>query len=145
MYHVNLKNNTKVIVNGETLKLRKFKKKSGLVHEEYEIPLGSKKGTIILKNMSAPQLIIDGKDCATGEDYVPVKTPKWAYLFVALHFINCINGALGAVLAVIGVSLTVAVAGNKKMNVAIRVVLCIAILLVAFLAVFGIALLASGM
>lgn len=145
MYNVNVKSNTKVLVNGEALKLRKYKKKSGLVHEEYEIPVGSKTALLVLKNMSAPQLVIDGKDCATGEAYEPVKIPKWAYIFVVLHFVNFLNGALGIIMAVIGLSLTVAVAGNKKLNVAIRVLLCTGILVLAILLVFGIALAVAGM
>lgn len=94
MHKVEL-NNQKLVVDGEKLKLRKFKKKSGLIHEEYEIPVGSKNALLVLKNMSTPQLVIDGLDCATGEEYVPVKLPKWAYVFIVLHFINFLNGALG--------------------------------------------------
>lgn len=143
MYTVSLKGR-KVTVNNEVLKLYKYKKKSGLVHEEYEIPIGAKTGLIVIKNMSAPQLVIDGRDCATGEEYEPIKIPKWAYIFVVLHFVNFLNGALGVVLAIIGLSLTVSVSCNKKMNVGIRILLDIGILVASIALVFGIAYLVAG-
>lgn len=143
MYTVTM-NGRKVTVNGEKLKLNKYKKKSGLVHEEYEIPVGPKTGLIVIKNLSAPQLVIDGKDCATGEEFEPIKIPKWAYIFVVLHFVNFLNGAIGAVIAVVGLSLTVAVSCNKKMNIGMRIILNIGILAAAIALVFGIAWMISG-
>lgn len=144
MHKVEL-NNQKLVVDGEKLKLRKFKKKSGLIHEEYEIPVGPKNALLVLKNMSAPQLVIDGLDCATGEEYVPVKLPKWAYVFIVLHFVNFLNGALGCCIAIIGISATSAVCFNQKMNTVMKIVLSIAILALALILTFGLALVVASM
>lgn len=103
-YDVALKNANKLMINGEELKLKAYKKKTGLVHTEYEVPVGTKTALLIIRSMGTPQLIIDNKDCATGEDYVPVKLPKWAYIFIVLHCINVLNGALGIFLAIAGVT-----------------------------------------
>lgn len=143
MYDLELKGRN-LLINGETLKLKKYKKKTGLTHEEYEVPVGSKTALVVIKNMSAPQLVIDNRDCATGEEYVPIKLPKWSYIFVILHLVNFLNGALGAVLAVIGIALTTSISCNTKMNVAARVLLDLAVLILALLLVFGIALLVAG-
>lgn len=143
-YEIELKSNS-LVVNGEKLKLSKHKKKTGLIHTEYEVPVGPKTALLIVRSLSAPQLVIDNKDCATGEEYVPVKLPKWAYIFVVLHCVNVINGLLGVILAVIGIALTTSVSCNKKLNAAVRVLLDIAILILAFVVVFGIALLVAGL
>lgn len=57
--------------------------------------MGAKTALLVIRSMSTPQLVIDNRDCATGEEYVPVKLPVWAYAFVVLHCINFINGAIG--------------------------------------------------
>ena len=139
MYNIELKGR-KLKVNGENLKLRKYRKKTGLVHEEYEIPVGSKNALLLLRNMGGTVLVIDNKDCATGEEYVPVKIPGWAYIFIVLHCVGFIGGAIGACLAVVGITLTASVSSNRKMNVFIRVILDLVILVLAALAILAIAL-----
>ena len=139
MHNIELKGR-KLKVDGENIKLRKYRKKTGLVHEEYEIPVGSKNALLVLRNMGGTVLVIDNKDCATGEEYVPVKIPGWAYIFIVLHCLNFANGALGTFLAVVGITLTASVSSNRKMNVLIRVLLDLVILVLAVLAVFSIAL-----
>lgn len=134
----------KVVVNGEELKLKDYKKKTGLVHTEYEFPAGPKTALLIVRSMGTPQLVIDNKDCATGEEYVPVKLPAWGYVFVVLHCVNLLNGAIGVLMAILGVTATYSVSCNRKMNVALRVLLNIGILVVFYAIVFGIALLAAG-
>lgn len=144
MYQVDL-NNRKVKINGELLKLKGYKKKTGLVTEEYEIPVGSKTALLVIKTMSAPQLVIDNKDCATGEDYVPTKLPGWAYVFVVLHCVNFLNGAIGCLLAVIGVVVTTSISCNRKLNVMVRVLLNLVVLILFFALVFGVAFLVAGL
>lgn len=139
MYNIKVKGR-QLKVNGENIKLRKYRKKTGLVHEEYEIPVGSKKALLVLRNMGGTVLVIDNKDCATGEEYVPVKIPGWAYIFIALHCVSFIGGALGAFLAVVGITLTASVSSNKKMSVFIRVILDFVILVLAALMVIAIGL-----
>lgn len=144
MYNVALKNK-KLLVNGEKIKLnRKVRKKMGLVHEEYEVPIGNKKALIVINTMKAPQLIIDNKDCATGEEYVPVKLPIWAYLFVVLHFVNFFNGALGALAALCGIVITYSVSGNTRMNTLIKLILNVVVVVIAYIIVFGVAFAVAG-
>ena len=76
-----------VIVNGEKTKLRKLARKTHLLTTDYMVPVGSKTATLIIGTFNSRRMIIDGKDCATGEDYVPQKLPVWAYIFIVL---NCI-------------------------------------------------------
>ena len=143
MYNLELKGK-KLLVNGEDIKLKKYRKKTGLIHEEYEFPLGSKTAFLDLRNMNSSVLVIDNKNCDTGEEYVPIKTPGWAYIFVVLHCLNFLNGALGAAFAVIGIMLTVSISSNRKMNVVVRVLLDLAILVVAVIAIFAVALMLTG-
>ncbi len=144
MYNLELKGK-KLLVNGEDIKLKKYRKKTGLIHEEYEFPLGSKTAFLDLRNMNSSVLVIDNKNCDTGEEYVQIKTPGWAYIFVVLHCLNFLNGALGAAFAVIGIMLTVSISSNRKMNVVVRVLLDLAILVVAVIAIFAVALMLTGL
>ena len=95
--------------------------------------------------MNSSVLVIDNKNCDTGEEYVPIKTPGWAYIFVVLHCLNFLSGALGAAFAVIGIMLTVSISSNRKMNVVVRVLLDLAILVVAVIAIFAVALMLTGL
>lgn len=144
-YDVALKGSYKLLVNGEELKLRKYKKKTGLVHTEYEVPVGTKTALLIVRSMGTPQLVIDNKDCATGEDYVPVKLPAWAYVFIVLHCINVLNGVLGVFLAVAGVTITTSLSCNKKLNIAVRVILNLVVLILFWAVVFAVAFMAAGL
>lgn len=137
-------NNRKLVINGEKSKLKAYTKKkngflAGLLSEEYEIPLGSKTATLVLWNMKAPRLIIDNKDVATGEEYVPTVLPKWSYIFILLHFINFFNGAIGVLIALAGIALTTAVSANSKFSTAVKLILDIVILVLLVGVVFGIA------
>ncbi|MDE7287075.1 MAG: hypothetical protein K2N55_09595, partial [Lachnospiraceae bacterium] len=114
------------------------------IHEEYEFPIGSKTAFLDLRNMNGSVLVIDNKDCATGETYVPVKVPGWAYIFIVLHCLNFLNGAIGGAMAVIGMMLTAAISSNRKINVILRVLLDLVVLVLAIAAVFGVALMIAG-
>ena len=107
--------------------------------------MGAKTALLVIRSMSTPQLVIDNRDCATGEEYVPVKIPGWAYVFVVLHCINFINGAIGWIMAVIGIALTTSVSCNKKFSVIVKVLLDLAILILAYAVVFGVAFLVTGL
>lgn len=143
-YTVKMKGSN-VEINGEKLVLnKKYKKKTGLVHEEYEFPVGSKTALLVRKNLSAPQLVIDGVDCATGEQYVPFKMPWWSYLFVILHLINFLNGAIGGLAAIVGIGATTAISTNSRMNIVVRILLNAVVLILAYAVVFGLALAVAG-
>lgn len=130
-----------VIVNEEKSKLKSLLTKRGFLESQFSIPVGSRQALLVIANTyGRAKLVIDGKDCATGEDYYPVKVPKWAYVFIVLHFINCINGLLGIILALFGTSCTVSISSNTKFSLPVRILLNIAVLVAAYLIVLGIAL-----
>lgn len=143
MYKVDLKG-AKLTVNGEELRLKDYQKSSGLIQVEYEIPIGSKQAILILKSVGEPVLAIDNKNCATGEEFTPIELPKWAYVFIALHCFNFLNGAVGIVLAAVGIVLAVIIACNTKMSIAVKVLLELAVFILALLGIIGIALLIRG-
>lgn len=130
-YYIEL-NKNKVCINGQDIKLKDYIRKTGFIHTEYEIPVGSQKVLLVVRSLSAPHLYIDNRDCETGEEYVPMKIPGWAYIFMVLHCFNFLNGAIGGALGVFGIALTAAIACNKKMNIAVRVLLNI----IVFAAIF---------
>lgn len=144
MYHVEMKNKN-LFINGEKQKLdRKTRSKSGFISEEHTVTIGSKTALIVMQSAQKPLLIIDNKDCATGEEYVPVTTPKWAYIFFVLHCLNFTNGAIGAMMAVFGISITTSISSNKNMNIVVRILLDIIVLVLAYVVVFCVAFALAG-
>lgn len=127
-----------VVVNGEKSKLRSLYTKRTMLQSQYSVPVGSKKALLVVGSFGRTSLVIDGKDCATGEDYVPLKIPKWAYVFVVLQLVNCINGAVGIVFAFFGITATLSVSGNPKFSTPVKILLDIVILFVIFIIEFGI-------
>lgn len=148
-YNVQFKGSRKLTINGEKVKLKTYRRKLGLlkslVSDEYEIPLGSKTALLVIQNMKSPQLVIDNKDCATGEEYIPLDIPKWSYIFIILHFINILNGAIGCALAIAGMAATTAISANKKFSAAVKLILDLVILVLFFAITFGIAFAVAGL
>ena len=144
-YYIELKNNKKLSINGEALKLKDYVKKTGLVHTEYELQLGSKTALLVLMSMNQPHLYIDNRDFETGQEYTPLKIPGWAYIFMVLHCINFLNGALGGAMAVVGLTVTTYISCNRNMNIIIRLLLNIALLVLIYGIVFGVAFLLAGL
>lgn len=143
-YNVELIKNNKVVVNGQELKLKDYRVKTGMIHTEYEIPVGPKRALLVIMSMKQPQLVIDGRDCTTGAEYVPIKIPVWSYIFIVLHCINFMNGAMGGALAAVGILATVSVSTNNKMNIALKILVNLAILIVVYVIIFGLALIMSS-
>ncbi len=144
-YYVELRNNKEIAVNGALLKLKDYRAKTGMVQTEYEIPLGSKKALLVIRSMSEPALVLDNRDCATGEEYVPAKVPAWAFVFMALHCINFRNGAIGGAMGAMGIIITASVSGNRKMNILARIGIDIAVLAGAYAIVYAVALALVGL
>lgn len=76
----------------------------------WEVPIGGTR-TILYGGgwLSGLQqrLVLDGRDVMTGEEYRPVeKLPVWAYIFIVLHAVNLLNGAIGGCLTVIGITIS---------------------------------------
>lgn len=140
-YEIKLKGN-KVFVNNEGTKLMSLLVKRGLLQSTYAIEVGAKEALLIASSLiGGTKLVIDEKDCATGEAYVPLKIPKWAYIFMALHMINYfLGGLLGALIGLIGCSVTVSISSNKKIPILARVALDVVVLILIYVLVLGIAL-----
>lgn len=137
-------NGRKLTINGEKIALKTLEKKTHFMDTEYQLPIGSKMAMLVVRSFGNAQLVIDGKDCATGEDYVPQVLPKWAYVFMVLHLVNFINGAIGVCLAIIGCMLTSAVSCNPKFNTVVKILLDLAILVVMVILTFGLAIMVAG-
>lgn len=140
IYTIHLKS-SKVQINGEVFKLKSLLKKFGYLKSEYELPVGRKKALLVTGGMVAgTNLYIDGIECITGKPYEPLVLPKWAYIFIIIHVCNLLNGAIGGLCAVMGVSLTVYIATNTKMNSTLKLILNILVLILAAVIVFSAAL-----
>ena len=138
-YEIKLKGN-KIFVNNEGTKLKSLLIKREWFQSTFAIKVGAKEALLIASSLlGGTKLVIDEKDCATGEAYVPVKIPKWAYIFMALHMINLfLGGLLGAVIGLIGCSATISISSNKKIPIAGRVALDFLVLIIIYVLVLGI-------
>lgn len=138
-FYVELRNKKQFAVNGAVYNLKDYRKKTGTLQTEYEIPVGHKNALLVIRSMGQPCLVIDNRDCETGEEYVPLKMPAWAWIFIILHFINFRNGAIGGAMAAVGWIATASVSANRKMNIAVRVLIDIGILIGIYAVVIGVA------
>ncbi len=127
----------KLVVNGEAVKLKNLMSKKSGMWKIYELPLGAKKAEYYVNNwIGGVKLVMDGVDCATGKPFTAPELPKWAYVFLIVHLayiLFLMGGALGVLMAFLGMVATISVSCNKNMSVAVRVLLDIGIL-VAFAA-----------
>lgn len=119
-----------IVINGEKTRLKSLYSKRTMLQSQYTVSVGSKEALLVLGMFGHANLVIDGKDCATGEDYVPLVVPKWAYVFIVLHLVNLINGLLGVLIAFIGIGATISVSTNRKFSTPVKVLLDFIILLV---------------
>lgn len=142
-YKIELKKN-QVIVNGrEPMKLNKLVKLGSTWETNYYIPLDGKEAILHVRQFSAPVLSFQGKDCSTGEEYVPLKMPGWVWVFIVLHAINffiLIGGAIGGVLQFFVAALMVSASANTKKKLSIRILSCVAIWLLSTVVQFILAL-----
>lgn len=147
-YRIELKKN-QVSVNGaEPVKLNKLTRKSNLIETNYSIMIEGKEAVLHIRQFGAPVLSYDGRDCATGEEYIPVKMPGWTWVFIVLHVIDfffLIGGAIGGMVQILIITAMASVASDTKMSTGVRVLACLGIWLVStvvqFILAFGIALL----
>lgn len=143
-YKIRLGGNN-VIVNDEKIKLKSLNCRREGMFRIYELPVGEKKAELHRNAwVGGTVLVMDGKDCATGEDFVPANLPKWAYIFIVLHCFNLMNGALGGILAVLCVSATISISSNPRFHTAFKVLLNICIVILSVAVIFGIALLIAS-
>ncbi len=141
-YRIELKKN-KVSVNGaEPMKLNKLARKSNLLETNYSMMIEGKEATIHIRQFGKTILSYDGRDCATGEEYIPVKVPGWVWFFVVLHaidFLFLIGGALGGVIQVLIIVAMASVASKTQKPTAIRVLACAGIWLLSTIVQFVLA------
>lgn len=133
-YKVELKKNKVSINNAEPIKLTKLARKSSLWESHYSMMIEGKEAVIHIKQYGDPVLSYDGKDCATGEEYVPTKVPIWAWVFIVLHVADwffLIGGALGGVIQALVLAAIAAVSSNTKKSTGTRVLVCAAIWLLS--------------
>ncbi len=136
----------KLVINGEKVKLKSLMSKKEGLFRIYDVPVGGKTAQLYVNNwVGGTRLAMDGLDCATGKPFTPPKMPVWGYIFMVLHCINFINGAVGALMAVVGVAATIAITTNTKLPLVLRILLDIGLVILAFVVVFGVALAANSM
>lgn len=104
--------------------------------KDFQFSVGMKTAHLYKRPFAEPQLVIGGKDCATGENYEPQVLPKWSYIFLVLHLFNFKCGILGILLASAGLAATSAVSGNKKIPTVMRILFDVGILLGIYIIVF---------
>lgn len=138
-YRVELKKNAISVNGAEPVKLNKLARKSSLTETHYSMMIEGKEAVLHVKQFGAVVLSYDGRDCATGEEYIPAKMPGWAWVFIVLHavdFFFLIGGAIGGILQVFIITAIAAVASNRKKSTGVRVLVCIGIWLLSTIAQF---------
>ncbi|MCI8660255.1 MAG: hypothetical protein HFG54_08445 [Lachnospiraceae bacterium] len=121
----------KLVVNGEKNKLKNLMSKKDGMWKIYELPLGPKKAEYYVNTwVGGAKLIMDGVDCATGKPYTPARLPKWAYVFLVIHLayiLFLLGGALGVLMAFLGMMATISVSCNNNFSLPVKVLLNIGI------------------
>lgn len=141
-YKVEFSKNKVSINNEEPVKLNKLTKKSNLLGTDYSMMIEGKEAVLHIRSFSAPVLSYDGRDCATGEEYIPAKMPAWTWVFIILHaadFFLLLGGALGGAIQALVIILMASIASNTKMSTGLRVFLCAGIWLLSSALQFALA------
>ena len=127
-FSVDLKG-SKVSINGAPPeRLNRFAKKTHFIDTEYTIPLGNRTATLVIQSMASPVLAYNGVNCATGEPWEYQKIPVWGWIFLIIDIILApFFGWLWALLAL----LVSAVVIRSKMNVGLKIILCILLIIAA--------------
>ena len=125
-----------VEINGTRYKIRSLPARK-LLFLTMEVDLPISGAHVMLVSM---ELVVDGVMLRTGKPYTPIgKIPVWAYVVSALNLAQIMNGAVGGVLAVLGIFLTLRLSTSENLAPALRVLLSIAYLVVSWAAVFALA------
>lgn len=147
-YHIVWKNRV-VQVNDQEMKVKSLPMERKMAYGRWTIPVGNTEAYFYGSGWLASggnRLVINGLDCETGEEYTPLeKLPAWAYIFIVLHAVNLINGAFGAMLAVLGITVTISIVSNQKLNTALKILLCLGMLAASVAVVFGLILMIAQM
>ena len=57
---------------------------------------------------------------------------------MGIHCLNFVNGALGALLAIVGIMATISISCNTKMSVVVRILLDVAMVAVCAIVIIGV-------
>lgn len=129
-YHVEYGKKGVSVNYGEPMPLKvKGKKKFFSWETEYEVQLGMRKATLYLPNFGQNEavLVLDGRNCATGQPYEPVKVPNWAKVFFVLYVANfflVVGGVIGAFISTSAVYKTYSIACDKEKSTGSKVAIC---------------------
>lgn len=133
-YKIEFEKNKVIINNGTPLKLKQLKKLSGsTVETNYELPIEN--GDVVL-HIRTSELILSyrNRDCETGEEYVPMTIPGWAWVFVVLHALNfflLLGGAVGGAIQGGVICLMLSISANPKKATGVKVLFCAGIWIVS--------------
>lgn len=143
-YKIEYKKNQVSVNGGQSYALKKLKKGNGGLDTEYYVPVGDKEVVLHVRQFATPALTYEGKDCSTGEEYVPMKMAKWVWVFIILHAINfflIIGGAVGGAIQGGVIYAMISVSADQKKSTSTRVLTCLAIWLISTVVEFILALL----
>lgn len=96
-----------VEINGTRYKIRSLPARKLLfLTMEVDLPI-SGAHVMLVSGLWSMELVVDGVMLRTGKPYTPIgKIPVWAYVVSALNLAQIMNGAVGGVLAVLGIFLS---------------------------------------
>lgn len=131
-----------VEINGTRYKLRKLPARKLLfLTMEIDLPIEGA-SVMLVSGLWSMDLVVNGVSVRTGKSYTPIgKVPVWGYVFSALNLFQIINGAIGGVLAVIGIYLTLRISTSEDIALPVRILLSAAYLVLSWVVVFLLALL----
>lgn len=135
-----------LVVNGEKNKLKNLMSKKDGMWRIYELPLGPKKAEYYINSwVGGAKLVMDGVDCATGKPFTASKLPKWAYIFmIGFLALAAMGGALGILIAAVGVMATISVSCNDNFSLPVKLLLNLGLLVLAWVVDLGIAIVIAG-
>lgn len=127
------------INGGEAFKLRSLERTGTLRKDKqlsYTVPLAGKELNLVISAVSGISLIMDGMDLETYPDGAGAnqKAPAWIVVFYVLYFIEywgIMGGAIGGLLLGTAAVVTFMVAKSEKLSTGVKLVICIALYVVA--------------
>ena len=136
-YHIEFnKKGSMLTINGTHVPIDKNAKFPRGV--DLPIQLGGREAHLVITN-GVMDVAIDGVFVGTGKPYVPLqKLPWWGWIFYVLNGaipVVALGGAIPIALAAIGIALTSVISTSSKMNIAVRILLCV-LVVVAMWALF---------
>ena len=114
----------KVKINGTVYKIRNLPIRRALwIPMEITLPIQNADVKLI-SGMVSMQLVVNGVNVQTGKPYEPIgKIPAWAYVAMVLDLTLILNGAIGALFAVIGIFMTARLTASSQMKNASKIVI----------------------